>query len=421
MQSRDKERKVAFSVEPAGETRTAELDREPPWAIFVAHGMGQQVPFETLNSVAQGLLNVTGGGGPWRTRTVVSGCERLQRLELDLTIGGVEREVHVYEAYWAPLTEGVVGIIDVLRFLFSAGKNGLACATKSFVRWIFGGLQTFVTPRVDVIYLLTALAVVAALVIINSVIGAVAAARFAFENSGWLTDHLLRDLTTTFELLILLVVTFVVFLVISTNVRGRRLRSVLHWPLVTMFVVLLGSVIVTGLAGIPVLLYCHLRAGSQVALLGAWTWLQHAIYGIGGLVLLFAVAALLFALSKLAISSWSKSDAGARTVVVLGLAFFAGVAALLGVGIWRCSDANTLASLEWALIFAFLAAISTLARSFLIQYVGDVAAYVQSHKVDRFYELRTRVKAAVWRTMRAVYAFRTGGALLYENIIVVGH
>jgi hypothetical protein len=54
-------------------------------------------------------------------------------------------------------------------------------------------------------------------------------------------------------------------------------------------------------------------------------------------------------------------------------------------------------------------------RSFLIQYAGDVAVYVQPQVVDRFHELRQAIRSAVWRTARAVYGAE------YDDIILVGH
>src|SRR5476651_1745573 len=62
---------------------------KPPAAVFVVHGMGQQVPFETLDQVAEGLRQVDerhrGGPSPQGiARSVQIGDERLQRLELRL-------------------------------------------------------------------------------------------------------------------------------------------------------------------------------------------------------------------------------------------------------------------------------------------------------------------------------------------------
>src|SRR5215203_3963524 len=80
-------------------------------AVFIAHGMGQQVPFETLDNVAEGLAKAAERktGQPVsdiRARTVQIGDIKTQRAEFDTTdANGVDVEVHVYEAYWAPFTE----------------------------------------------------------------------------------------------------------------------------------------------------------------------------------------------------------------------------------------------------------------------------------------------------------------------------
>src|SRR6266446_2287245 len=91
-------------------------------AVFVVHGMGQQIQFQTLDDVAEGLraANVRRSGGPTPrpgVRAIAVGDERPQRIELTLTGGNRRtREVHIYEAYWSPITEGEVTLRDVMRF-----------------------------------------------------------------------------------------------------------------------------------------------------------------------------------------------------------------------------------------------------------------------------------------------------------------
>jgi hypothetical protein len=58
----------------------------------------------------------------------------------------------------------------------------------------------------------------------------------------------------------------------------------------------------------------------------------------------------------------------------------------------------------------------------LIQYVGDVAAYIEPHTLNRFSELRERIKDAALRPARAVYAARRAdGEFEYDRVAVVGH
>src|SRR2546422_339150 len=142
-------------------------------AVFVVHGMGQQIQFQTLDDVAEGLraANVRRGGGPTPrpgVRAVAVGDERPQRIELTLTDGDRRtREVHIYEAYWSPITEGEVTLRDVMRFLFNAGVDGWRHSFDPFRRYVAGSLHEFPTPVRTPVYLATALLVASALVVVN--------------------------------------------------------------------------------------------------------------------------------------------------------------------------------------------------------------------------------------------------------------
>lgn len=64
-------------------------------AVIVAHGMGQQIPFQTLDEVAQGLIERDNLARPKDlprpkpvARTVALGDERMSRLKLKLFVGG---------------------------------------------------------------------------------------------------------------------------------------------------------------------------------------------------------------------------------------------------------------------------------------------------------------------------------------------
>jgi len=65
--------------------------------------------------------------------------------------------------------------------------------------------------------------------------------------------------------------------------------------------------------------------------------------------------------------------------------------------------------------------IGIIVRQFFVQYVGDVAAYVESHTIDKFQKLRTDVRDAVLKTARAVYAQKVAGEFVYDEIVVAGH
>jgi hypothetical protein len=74
-------------------------------------------------------------------------------------------------------------------------------------------------------------------------------------------------------------------------------------------------------------------------------------------------------------------------------------------------------------VWPFLAIISAQVRKILVEYVGDVTAYVASNKVDRFDDLRAKIKALAKESLSAVYSAKTPGVdqFEYDRICVVGH
>src|SRR6185436_13659411 len=106
-------RAVVARATPAAPERDPALPRVPRIAVIVTHGMGQQVPFETLEGVAYALRDANfrhhGAEPDVRTRFVRIGerllpCAMLTVRDLD----GAQRDVHLYEVYWAPLTESKI-------------------------------------------------------------------------------------------------------------------------------------------------------------------------------------------------------------------------------------------------------------------------------------------------------------------------
>jgi hypothetical protein len=136
-------------------------------AVFVTHGMGQQVPFSTVSDLVTELQKEPPFSAVTPvTQMVLLGDQRLQRISLQLEASG--REIHFYEGYWAPLTAGVVTLRDVLRFLLRAGINGLRNGEGIFRRWAFGGFQVYDIPVRTWVYLAVAVATIGALVSMNT-------------------------------------------------------------------------------------------------------------------------------------------------------------------------------------------------------------------------------------------------------------
>lgn len=138
---------------PSGATPTYVLTppRRPTIACIVVHGMGQQVPFETCGALAEAFVD---GKPPRSVRPnrvqLTPDAEMLSRLELDCDDkNGKPIDLHIYEGYWAPLTEGKVTFYESVRFLLSGAFRGiLSCISNwlegesGFSRWMFGSMQS---------------------------------------------------------------------------------------------------------------------------------------------------------------------------------------------------------------------------------------------------------------------------------------
>ncbi len=326
-----------------------------PVAIVIAHGMGQQIPFQTLDDVAEGLRRQDRkrrkGKPPMPiAKTVELGGERLARLELKILTRDGERDVHLYESYWAPMTEGRVTLRDVMGFLLRAGVGALRLARRPFKRWLFGEYEKYPVPLLTVICLALSIGVVLALTWLSIVIVVVAGAKVPLRDvSPWLTETRFRDITTVFNVHVSRMAPFVLLMI--------------WWGLTQ-----------------------PASAGMAVAR-GLWT---------GG-----------------ALHAWRRGHGGAGGVPPhprrrdrLVLRACRRSAWLPGL------FPDWFSNVSWVLVVGATA----LVRWFLIQYVGDVAAYVQPQVIDRFYELRKEIKKCVWTTANAVYREEE-----YRDIIMVGH
>lgn len=344
-------------------------DAAAPAAIIVCHGMGQQVQFETLNLVAAALWSRQSDApmhpAAVRVRYVAFGDDWLPRVEMSLrTRDGLSREVHLYEAYWAPITEGKVALGDVFAFLLSAGWRGVRYGARgAFDRWMFGRLQAFALPARGLYALALALAAACALALLFVTFWPLVLARAAaLLFPAWETGTALRLLAGSVAWSVLAVVALAV-----AGVVGSQLARLAGAPP--------GG---RGTAPRP-----HLAARAAAVVLGgaavfASMWLAALAPG------------------AIAMAWCARGLPGCAAHPWLG-----GALALLAVG---------------ALALVKL-------RSALVQYVGDVAAYVSAHEVSRFQEIRREIQAVGRRVARNVYGSRApdGGALEYRDVLVVGH
>lgn len=438
---------------PASIAAPAREEPSGPVAAFVVHGMGRQIPFETLDLVSEGLRreDARRRGVPLSSlptpgaASVAAGDERLARAELRLaTKSGADREVHVYEAYWAPSTEGQVNLRDVIAFLLRGAWNGAMNAARKggFRRWLFRSYPMLTVPASTLLLLGVAATVILALVALNAAVVLVAAARSPLkEPPRWLGDALFADLTTLMNLFVTLAVVFGLSLLLAKSARraGRLLRRIAGPLSVAAFVLLLAGTALAGLS-LPILFWAHVRCTEAVTGNGV---LKHVLgrefvagfdraFAAGALAFLAGAVAVLvlYALVRLLAGAVREIRAGGSRAVayVLGLAGVAGVlvclAGELRAAVGLCATVVDLPVVRRGISWPLLFAISAWIRSLLVQYPGDVAAYVTPQALDRFQKLRAEIKELVWKRAHAVYAAAAAGATagpLYSKCVVVGH
>ncbi len=414
-------------------------------AIFVAHGMGQQIPFETLDAIAESLrahdARLTGRGDKPTSNTIKAGPDQwLQRIELKLKSVDNPIEAHVYEGYWAPLTEGRITLRQLMAFLAGAGNNGLKIALKTFRRWLMGTYQLFPTPIRIVLYLLVALAAVASLVVLNSTILTVAATRTLFsERPWWLTNGLFADLTTTFNAVVTTMVLFAASLAISHYTRRLKLpvivRRIWGWLTVLVFYLAVVAIILAGIS-ILSLFFIHLRGGVaddaelwQRFASSDWIDTFNARFDSWALTLVALGAAVILLIRLLAILKGFVRDLGdahGRWLTIAVAAAFSllvvAVAFVANCFFETLQGGNGIMAARHGIAWPLLVAASAFIRLVLVQYLGDVAIYVMPYKVDAFNDLRKEIKEAVYKVAHSVYALKDqSGKLAYDRVIVLGH
>src|SRR5262245_59670772 len=152
-QGRADDSKASHKTEPQRGARGGGI---PKYAVLVVHGVGQQTKLETLDLLAEGVgqsARHMRNGTP-RARVAYLGKQRLHRLELTLDTENQTRELHLYEAYWAPRTEGQVTLRDVVVLSFLTFWNGVLTGLGDFHRWLFGRYQQFGSQLRTVVALL---------------------------------------------------------------------------------------------------------------------------------------------------------------------------------------------------------------------------------------------------------------------------
>jgi hypothetical protein len=446
-------------------------------AVWVVHGMGQQIPFETLDSLATGILDVLPNPTQIkpRLRTVKIAGQVLQRVELD--VDGISKdaagqplkryELHLYETYWAPKTEGVAQLTDVASFLWDGGLRGLLNSVKSFKRAMFGGMATFYIRWFTPLWLVLALLILVALTAINAVILAAGGAQTGLAPLAFLKMHW-PQFTALASCMVAVAFSFGALLFVADlgkpqelKTRGRIFIGGLCWmAMIYTILNILGTAALMmvishvdwisstdgGSGASPAIARtCITGANSQGwievvrnCVVCLFEKMPHAkLQAFSTLVILMAAILVAVTMTSRAVlrSSEQRLQGHWWFVILSVLAFVLNVMAFLGsvLIVRRYFDGwafpgwvHFLANPAW--VWPFLILFSVKVREIMVQYVGDVAIYVRPNKLDRFDAVRTEIKEAARSVVLALftsYELKTDrGAtpkFQYDKIALVGH
>jgi hypothetical protein len=407
-------RPIAKVLKPT--TIVEDVGNDERTAVIVCHGMGQQIRWQTLCELASSLTRaqVVKPGSDVAVRQirfqslaehVPLGTPRetgepffLGRAEATLQLTGGNapaRDVHIYEAYWAPLTEGRISLAQTIKFLVTTGVDGIRHSFRPIAR--YDGVTGVGDPPIvekprpyrNVLWSFSILLILLAVITMNAAIS-VAQLQWLLRQDDAAPRALLAMLTGdlfTFELM--LIAAFLLFQGALAIRRQARHRSS-SWRLPgvasgTLWAVTAGGAVFSvfvGLLIIPAHYWAHQSAAAyapgpleQALLRWPTETVQQWIVGL---------------LSRLNDAGWLTTGVEERP--------------------WRALQAHAL--LVWGVILLA----SMRGRRLLVEYVGDVAIYVTAHTLSTFDQIRDDIKALVRRIVCAIY--QQGR---YERVVIVGH
>ncbi len=355
----------------AGETGTR------PVAVFVCHGMGEQVPFESIDAVASIISAFPTAQPPIRTSMHQHGNDRVPRAEMEFVgADGKPRQVHIFEAYWAPLTAGKVSIAEVFWFLMRSGCSGFDKTYTVFRRYMFGRPRAFpasmaATLKHALAYLVL-MGVLASLGVMSAIALAVGAARALTHGaSNWPSTYLLADLTFDFAAYGVVALALALFYALAWLMQ-RRVKA--SW--------------------------------KRPRYAGLWMW-QVRLY------LMFTLAATIFTGVSVLLQLALHQNNLPYTVWSYWCP--QGVA-------WLLESRDALASGIVAAVWALVLVLNNRARKLVVDYLGDVLAYVAPHTDNKFCETRQAIQRRAIEAARAIYEMREkNGDFSYQRVIFLAH
>jgi hypothetical protein len=346
-------------------------------AVLVCHGMGQQVRFETLDSVARAFRTTAIECGTAKTTDDIAVSLHpdkdsfIGRASVPLTkADGTIVEVHFYEAYWAPITEGQVTLWETLTLFVSAGWSGLkfAYADGVFDRWMFGGRQEFEIPVRRIMQLGMGLW---ALLLLTLALAAVTLLPIAnitdLVKSSGLDPQIAVIAAAAFALAALLATIMILATLIAPHVGlgndSVKPRSV---------------------------------NGGPLGILAPRKWRRNVML-VGVVATVIAASVGDFWFGERLYHHWllpavTNPSAHVLSLIVGAILFLIEVAGLVLV-----------------------------VKGFIIEFAGDVAAYVSPFKVSKFEEIRHKIQERGRVAAQFIYSAKSGTAPLYHAVMVVGH
>jgi hypothetical protein len=421
-------------------------------AVWIVHGMGQQIPFETVDSLTEGIMSVAkypAGATEFspQASSIRVGDQVLQRVELKVRSadGKKDVELHLYEAYWAPLTEGVSKLSDVVGFLVNGSIRGLLNSIKPFQRAMFGNVCKFKVKKDVPVYIGIVLAVLAALTIVNLAILAGSGSKAGILNwhlnssmPGWPAITAVASLMTALAISLGAVLFLAEMARAWSDYRGSGRSERVFLAVLSWFGVAAATLGIVGTAAVFILAGIWRTAADWLTSMPTAQLQVSATLIILFILILIAAAMCVRARKR----SETKDEVNARNKVRRRIAYalltlaltlmFAAIAswitALAHIAIPALQDfsagsrAGRLLSSSWW-VWPFLIFLSAQVRTIMVEYVGDVVVYVTSNKIDRFDEVRKKIKATAYKSASAVFLAQSpsGNHFEYESVAIVGH
>jgi hypothetical protein len=370
--------------------------RRPRAAVIAVHGMGQQNKYDTMTSLAGRLYDMTAAPNAPRAIKIVNRQMDKDRSQICCeftvpTTNGDEKDLAVFEAYWAPLTEGKIGFWKTVWFLFVSAIWGTALTVKDalhgygFQRWVFNrvhnyGVRWATLPLLAITFagvfgvvaiMVTALAALAA-----KFVAAAAHAFFSVSIAAARQTALVIEidaLQTQFTSMLLAVLALGATIAATFAFVGRLVSSSFLIRVARVLLVVL-TIVVALAAGL-----CGFALAGVIAQATLTFMLGHGTgYGV--------------------FVDWPRDILRlAVSYVPHPLQFPPAVAIPLNLFVF------------WVVYF------------FGKQFVGDVAIYVSAHRVNRYWDTREAIRDAAHKVAKDVYGCKDGNELRYDEVYFVAH